>query len=49
VVCEPEEVPARITARVGDVVDRITFYAPYRADPERWRGILAGFKQPGRT
>jgi probable F420-dependent oxidoreductase len=49
VVCEPEDVPARIMTRVGDVVDRITFYAPYGADPERWRGILAGFKQPGRT
>ncbi|HWC40145.1 MAG TPA: LLM class F420-dependent oxidoreductase [Acidimicrobiales bacterium] len=47
VVAEPEDVPARILARVGDVVDRITFYAPYRSDPERWRGILAGFKQPG--
>jgi hypothetical protein len=46
VVAEPEDVPARILARVGDVVDRITFYAPYRSDPERWRGILAGFKQP---
>jgi probable F420-dependent oxidoreductase len=49
VVAEPEDVPARILARVGDVVDRITFYAPYRSDPERWRGILAGFKQPGRA
>jgi probable F420-dependent oxidoreductase len=49
VVCEPEDVPAQITARVGDVVDRITFYAPYRAEPDRWRRILAGFKQPGRA
>jgi probable F420-dependent oxidoreductase len=47
VVAEPEDVPARILARVGDVVDRISFYAPYRTDPGRWRGILAGFKQPG--
>jgi probable F420-dependent oxidoreductase len=47
VVAKPEDVPAQILARVGDVVDRITFYAPYRTDPERWRRILAGFKQLG--
>jgi probable F420-dependent oxidoreductase len=47
VVCEPEDVPARILARVGDVADRITFYAPYRSDPDRWHRILAGFKQFG--
>jgi len=47
VVCEPEDVPAQILARVGDVVDRVTFYAPYRTDPDRWHRILAGFKQLG--
>jgi hypothetical protein len=30
-------------ARYGDVLDRISFYAPYRSDPERWANILAGF------
>ena len=44
VVCEPEDVPRQVLARYGDVVDRISFYAPYASDPERWRPILAGFK-----
>jgi hypothetical protein len=30
--------------RFGDVVDRISFYAPYRSDPDRWKGVLAGFR-----
>ncbi|MGH9069117.1 MAG: LLM class flavin-dependent oxidoreductase, partial [Acidimicrobiales bacterium] len=45
VVAPPEEVPARVLDRVGDVVDRFSFYAPYRSDPDRWTAILAGFKQ----
>jgi hypothetical protein len=45
VVCEPEEVPARVMDRFGDVVDRVSFYAPYASDPDRWRNVLAGFKE----
>jgi probable F420-dependent oxidoreductase len=41
---EPEEIPARMLERYGDVVDRISFYAPYRSDPERWSRVLEGFK-----
>lgn len=44
VVCPPEDVPRRVLERFGDVVDRFSFYAPYRMDPERWTAILAGFK-----
>ncbi len=44
VVGEPEEIPALFLARFGDCVDRVTFYAPYASDPERWKGVLAGFK-----
>ena len=44
VVGEPEQVPGLIRRRYGDVVDRVSFYAPYRSDPERWRAVLAGFK-----
>lgn len=40
----PEELPAKVIARYGDVVDRVSFYAPYHLDPERWRAVLAGFK-----
>ena len=45
VVSDPESVPKRIVARVGDVVDRVSFYAPYASDPQRWRNMLAAFKE----
>ena len=41
---EPEEIPKLILARYGDVIDRVTFYAPYKSDPDRWKAVLAGFK-----
>ncbi len=44
VVGEPEQVPALLKGRYGDIVDRLSFYAPYQADPDRWSKILAGFK-----
>jgi Luciferase-like monooxygenase len=44
VVAEPEDVPRRLLARYGDVVDRISFYAPYKSDPERWSKVLDGFR-----
>jgi probable F420-dependent oxidoreductase len=44
VVGAPEEIPALMLARFGDLVDRIMFYAPYRSDPDRWKGVLAGFR-----
>ncbi len=43
VVGEPEEIPALLLGRYGDIVDRLSFYAPYQSDPERWSRILAGF------
>ncbi len=47
VVGEPEEIPGKMLARYGDLVDRLSFYAPYRSDPERWAGVLEGFKAAG--
>ena len=44
VVGEPEEIPGKIQARVGDVVDRVSFYTPYASDPARWGKVLAAFK-----
>ena len=44
IVAEPEDVPAQLSARYGGVVDRISFYAPYRSDPERWTKVLEGLK-----
>ncbi len=45
VVAPPDEVPAKVLERVGDVVDRFSFYAPYRIERDRWRALLAGFRQ----
>jgi len=41
---QPEEIPKLILARYGDVIDRVTFYTPYKSDPDRWKAVLAGFK-----
>jgi probable F420-dependent oxidoreductase len=45
VIAEPEDVPKALLARYGDIVNRLSFYAPYRSDPERWKQVLVGFKQ----
>jgi probable F420-dependent oxidoreductase len=45
VIAEPEDVPKAMLARYGGVVDRVQFYAPYRSDPDRWKQVLAGFKE----
>ena len=39
----PEELPAKVVARYGDLVDRVMFYAPYQSDPDRWSAVLSGF------
>ncbi|MFN0025994.1 MAG: LLM class F420-dependent oxidoreductase [Acidimicrobiales bacterium] len=44
VVGEPEQVAPELHQRYGDVIDRITFYAPYRSNPERWRSVLEAMK-----
>jgi probable F420-dependent oxidoreductase len=41
---EPEEIPAKLLERYGDIVDRVSFYAPYKSDPERWARVVEGFK-----
>ena len=40
VVGEPEEVATLLLGRFGDVLDRISFYAPYQSDPERWQAVF---------
>jgi len=44
VVGAPEEIGPELHRRYGDVVDRISFYAPYQSDPDRWRQVLADIK-----
>ncbi len=44
VIGEPEDIPKLLMARYGDLVDRVSFYAPYQSDPDRWAKVLDGFK-----
>ena len=44
VVGEPEQIAPELHRRYGDCVQRISFYAPYKADPERWRKVMADLK-----
>jgi probable F420-dependent oxidoreductase len=39
VVGEPESVAPELHRRYGDVISRISFYAPYRSNPDRWRPV----------
>jgi probable F420-dependent oxidoreductase len=40
VVAEPDRVAAELRRRYGDVIQRISFYAPYKTDPDRWRQVM---------
>jgi probable F420-dependent oxidoreductase len=44
VVAPPGEVASIMTARYGDLVDRIAFNAPYRSDPAAWVETLQGLR-----
>src|SRR3954452_8190413 len=39
IVGKPEEITVKVKARVGDVVDRVSFYTPYSSDPARWQKV----------
>jgi probable F420-dependent oxidoreductase len=44
VVAEPEGVGAELKRRYAGVVDRCSFYAPYRTDPSRWERVITDLK-----
>ena len=44
VVGEPEAISAKFLSRYGDIIDRLSFYAPYESDPERWAAVLEGLR-----
>jgi len=44
VVGEPESIAPELHQRYGDVIQRINFYAPYKSDPDRWRGVVEALK-----
>jgi len=43
VVCPLDEVAREVRNRFEGMIDRFSFYAPYRVDPEAWKDVLAGF------
>jgi hypothetical protein len=45
VVAEPDGVGAELKRRYAGVVDRCSFYAPYRTDPQRWTKTIEDLKQ----
>jgi probable F420-dependent oxidoreductase len=43
VVCPLDRVAGEVRSRFEGLVDRFSFYAPYKVDPDTWKGVLAGF------
>jgi probable F420-dependent oxidoreductase len=41
VVGAPETVAPELHKRYGDVIQRISFYTPYKSDPERWARVIS--------
>jgi probable F420-dependent oxidoreductase len=41
VVGAPEQVAPELKRRYDDVIQRISFYAPYKSNPERWQRVIA--------
>jgi len=44
VVGSPEQLAPELHRRYGDVIQRISFYAPYKSDPERWKDVLTALR-----
>jgi probable F420-dependent oxidoreductase len=44
VVAAPDQIADELAGRFSGVVNRCSFYAPYRSDPEQWRSVIADLK-----
>jgi len=44
VVGAPEEIGPELQRRYGDVISRMSFYAPYAGDRDRWQRVLADMR-----
>jgi probable F420-dependent oxidoreductase len=44
VVGQPEQLALELHRRYGDCIQRISFYAPYKSDPDRWRAVMQQLK-----
>jgi hypothetical protein len=40
----PEEIAGLWAKRWSGLADRVSFYAPYQADPDRWTEVMRAFK-----
>ncbi len=49
VIAEPPQIAAGIAARYGDIVDRLSFYAPYKTDPSTWLPVISALKAVQRS
>jgi hypothetical protein len=38
------EIPGKVIERYGDMVTRVSFYAPYRMGHDQIQALLAGFR-----
>jgi probable F420-dependent oxidoreductase len=45
VVAEPSGVAPELSTRYGDVISRLSFYAPYKADPDTWLPVIDALKK----
>jgi probable F420-dependent oxidoreductase len=44
VVGSPEQIAPELGRRYADVISRISFYAPYESDADRWSAVIEGIK-----
>ncbi len=44
VVGEPEQIAPELLKRYGDCIDRISFYAPYQSDQDRWKSVFTALQ-----
>jgi probable F420-dependent oxidoreductase len=44
VVAEPQDVAKRMAERFDGLLDRVSFYVPYSADPELWGSVVTALK-----
>ena len=44
VVGEPDKIAPELGKRFGDVIDRLSFYAPGQSEPEQWRQVMEDLK-----
>ena len=44
VVCPLDQVAGEVRRRFDGLIDRFSFYAPYKVPADQWKGVLAGFR-----